>query len=594
MAGGFGRGINVEVRKPVTPNIQAAAQAATNPDMEQAPNIGVSLAPLNQTLQNIRPEDNPDFNTMKVYQDYAELRNFAQSMWKNFGIDVTVPDFSNPVSVAAARLFAIKQAQLSDSINRLKTGYGYEKAVTAAALQDPNVLPQLQKDREARPEDFLNIGLSDTGKIVGRDTTSPTYSPSEEAAVYKQQQQFLDVLDNQINKAEAAGNKQAADMLKERYNSIASLMTRQRQLKGGAGGSRQTTVTTRWWDILSTYGLGADGNQYTPLQRALGMAPASPDMNIFSFVVDSDGQPKFRSATYSPYTDSIYYTLKDGTGGVIRNASTQRGLRQINNIINTTENKIAADELYDFGKDNFLNAYVGDKSDFFVKMKEGGRAKLENLAKSLLNFSAPKAVASKIVQLGGADNAEAGGPGSTLGELFGMDGKLFGDKLKLLAANKDIYTKVDGYVKLDGSNLHVPFHVKTQRGIYNDNIGKTKPATFADANTYLDGWAVSTDKNGRRKLYIIVRQENEEIPPEAGVGSSALRAVRHAIVYDLGSKKTLNSEDYKKWVDFIGFNLGVGGFDPKRVFDVGDFKGGTGVVNMGVGTAVPNFDDLGK
>src|SRR5690606_33515947 len=38
----------------------------------------------------------------KYYQDYANLNNFAKTMWLNYKIDVTAPDAARPEAVQAA------------------------------------------------------------------------------------------------------------------------------------------------------------------------------------------------------------------------------------------------------------------------------------------------------------------------------------------------------------------------------------------------------------------------------------------------------------------------------------------------------------
>ncbi len=74
--------------------------------------------------------------TAAYYQKLAELRNFAQSMWANYRIDVTKPDYSRPEAVAAAEGFKMELANAQATANRAIES----QKMLEASLSRPNTV----------------------------------------------------------------------------------------------------------------------------------------------------------------------------------------------------------------------------------------------------------------------------------------------------------------------------------------------------------------------------------------------------------------------------------------------------------------------
>lgn len=74
---------------------------------------------LNKGPEGLQYTDQVDQQSRQVFQRWNDLRNFAQSMWSMYGIDVTRPD-GRPESVAVNQAFNQERANIQYEIDKLK------------------------------------------------------------------------------------------------------------------------------------------------------------------------------------------------------------------------------------------------------------------------------------------------------------------------------------------------------------------------------------------------------------------------------------------------------------------------------------------
>lgn len=97
---------------------------------------GPEMLDMPSDLQNV--VEDTDFNTKEVYNLYTNLNQYAQQMWKQYGVDVTSPDYSNPDSLEAYRTYQKGLAALGNKVNNLKNSQ--EMLETSEARREAAVL----------------------------------------------------------------------------------------------------------------------------------------------------------------------------------------------------------------------------------------------------------------------------------------------------------------------------------------------------------------------------------------------------------------------------------------------------------------------
>lgn len=70
--------------------------------------------------------------TKNVYDNFYQLKSFVSSMWKNYGIDVTNPDFTNEFSMKANQLYQESVANMKFTMDRLQNS---QKMLSADAAK---------------------------------------------------------------------------------------------------------------------------------------------------------------------------------------------------------------------------------------------------------------------------------------------------------------------------------------------------------------------------------------------------------------------------------------------------------------------------
>lgn len=87
-------------------------------DFDFAKIPGLDKAP--EGLEYSRPDIAQQ--TQRYYQDWADLRNFAKTMWVKYGVDVTAPDPGNQDSIWASEAFNQRLGLLMSGVNEAKLG----------------------------------------------------------------------------------------------------------------------------------------------------------------------------------------------------------------------------------------------------------------------------------------------------------------------------------------------------------------------------------------------------------------------------------------------------------------------------------------
>lgn len=103
--------------------------------------------------------------TRDLYQKWARVNSYAQSMWKNNKINVTAPDFSDPIAVDAHNAFNEAMADLYYSSDVLKNSQKTLHSL-AGIIASPDTEVTPHPGRETQLGDIKNYGATDAVKLA--------------------------------------------------------------------------------------------------------------------------------------------------------------------------------------------------------------------------------------------------------------------------------------------------------------------------------------------------------------------------------------------------------------------------------------------
>ena len=322
MNGTLGRGIEVGLRQPqVDQNQMAYRQQQAQ---AQDPNYG-------QYLDDILKGDyeQVEGKTMQIFNDWGEARNYAQAMWKNFGIDVMTPDFSNPASVMASNAFMKKMAALRNEANAAKRGLE-DRNVMQKWANDPNMQIAKQTEGEwSNTDGSYSVGYTDEQKFLANEVYTPEVGDENYNKVRGEKARILQNHDDLIAEAEAAGDHQRAEQERKRKARTQVMMAKKALPEGIGNTERVTEVVTRW-------------NTIAEIMQGQDKAWADPADNPLGFL-------GYDNSNVNIWTGKLYAS-KDGEGKSFP-ISGETAAVGINNMLNDAmTEKVKLSTLYGFGK----------------------------------------------------------------------------------------------------------------------------------------------------------------------------------------------------------------------------------------------------
>jgi predicted lipid-binding transport protein (Tim44 family) len=144
--------------------------------------------------------------TDEVYQKMYNVRNFAKTMWKNYGIDVTSPRFDDDLSMQANQIYQKSVADLHFTIQDLKTS-------------------QKMLERDAASGQGYAIGFDPTAQPRSR----MTYSPLRQKELMPEIKESLDTYQKGF------GSEEEVEMANDTLKGQRDYLTQMRQQAEAAG-----------------------------------------------------------------------------------------------------------------------------------------------------------------------------------------------------------------------------------------------------------------------------------------------------------------------------------------------------------------------
>lgn len=163
-------------------------------------------------------------HTAAYYQKLAGLRTFAQSMWKNYGIDVTKPDFSRPEAVAASEAFKMELGNAEATANQAKNS---QEMLTASIARPNTVVPTSATQGgyygELSPEEQavdmnMTPASKETVQNASGDVENRSIMNEEQEQINQKLVQLRAVANEQSDPAIKAKLLQQADMIEQSQN----------------------------------------------------------------------------------------------------------------------------------------------------------------------------------------------------------------------------------------------------------------------------------------------------------------------------------------------------------------------------------------
>lgn len=139
--------------------------------------------------------------TSDWYRKASELKSFMQSVQKNLGIDVRVPDLSRPESIELNSIYKNAIADLLAHGNELKTGYKMQQLNTQMGMKyAPGVDPTKQAVSTMRQgADFDRGNLDQAVTELNDKLRMPSYTEEEHKEKLADRQRLLSVYTQRLN-----------------------------------------------------------------------------------------------------------------------------------------------------------------------------------------------------------------------------------------------------------------------------------------------------------------------------------------------------------------------------------------------------------
>lgn len=337
--GTLGRGTEVNLRRQPIP--QQAVQAGQVQRPAQGPNVG---AMIDDTLT--KEYQQLDGQTMDIYNKWGETRNYAQAMWKNFNIDVTTPDFSNPASVQASRAFMQQVSSLRNMSNEFSRGAKFESGQEAALLSNPDVKVDRGADEIAGSGQARNEGLTDLGRIQAQDAASAETTYGAVGSVDNSIAQNIAMEQANLENDIASGDEQAIKATQARIAKLEQLKAKNPAPRavspGGTTKNPELDIRLREAESLIS---GTSGTRQVTPQNPKGIA--TDETNILSDLVDTNGNPAFDMGHVNAFNGKIYGYGNGAPNGLALNVSGEDYKRILNRFIGgVTGEKVKSSELY--------------------------------------------------------------------------------------------------------------------------------------------------------------------------------------------------------------------------------------------------------
>jgi hypothetical protein len=174
----FGEGVAQSFQVPFYQEpAPRAARPVAAPKEEQ---FDLASVGLDKPVFDLQSTANVGERMAQYYKDFNDAQQFAKSMWKNYKIDVTAPDPSNPVSVRASEAFGKMLANLQFTQNMAKRAEVQLQNAQQAYLSgnadlNPNAFSQGRFFSEFTPQEqsisnLVPEYLQDAGKATSRTT----------------------------------------------------------------------------------------------------------------------------------------------------------------------------------------------------------------------------------------------------------------------------------------------------------------------------------------------------------------------------------------------------------------------------------------
>jgi hypothetical protein len=175
-----------------------------------------------QLLQGEQPQFTPEselsglYNvrgtTKDVYNKFYKLKNFASSMWKNYGIDVTSTDFTSEFSMKANQLYQESIADLKYTMDGLKNDQRMLERDAAKGNMRLAEGVDLEAGRYKPGQSFVQTGMSDNTKSVLEDYQQLISSKGATEEANKKLDSYKTKLQGDIAKAQRSGRKDLVDL----------------------------------------------------------------------------------------------------------------------------------------------------------------------------------------------------------------------------------------------------------------------------------------------------------------------------------------------------------------------------------------------
>lgn len=176
-----------------------------NPAMDDM--VGEALDGLQQT-ENL---------TREYYVQWANMKNFAKNIWKNYEIDVTNPNPESEEEIKLHQMFLKNVAALKTLGNNLQRGRENEVAIMKGQMANPNIVRTPQANEFTTAQDFVNTGLTQEDKILAQRVGRSVRSVQERDALNTDRDNYVSGLLAELETTQDEGQQLA---LAERINAL--------------------------------------------------------------------------------------------------------------------------------------------------------------------------------------------------------------------------------------------------------------------------------------------------------------------------------------------------------------------------------------
>jgi hypothetical protein len=273
---------------------QQVQQAQPMQGQGQAPDLGVSPP---QNLQYVRDA------TKGVYDKYYKLQSYVSNMWKNYGIDVTKPDFGDELAVEAHQVWQESIADLKFTMDDLQNSQKMlEKRLSLPSMRlAEGVDPTAQPFSQVAGQAFRNIGVSSTTRQVLDDYQKMFFDKNTTKEADQKLDTYIESLNSQLDQAEQSGNQALISQLSEDLNAIQGALYSSEKDKALA--VSRANAQSR----------SGDKTDYTSLMGIWNQVKQG-DYSYLEGLTDRDGNRLFSNIRYNKTNNKLVFDKATGTG----------------------------------------------------------------------------------------------------------------------------------------------------------------------------------------------------------------------------------------------------------------------------------------